>query len=327
MCKSSVPQIDFSRERGAADGVVWVWKGGEKVFVVCARPVEGFPVRMEEEKAAAYYDELTRKGGGAARFKQGLGFSSSSSAGGTQPLPSGPAPAASLFGNFIRASSPGVAAEIQKQARLESIQNKLKKKPATPQPSTSGGDDDAERSHRTRARSGRARSRSRSRSRSRERSGSLTGRHSHGRRRVEDGEGSNRSRRRRSRSRSGSEERGISRQSRRADDREDASSRRAKGSETAPTSATSSRWLDRGHRDSRAERKDRPNDSSKNRNARTDYSQLINDYSQMVGLISFGELLCKSLLLFKWNISCHYWSSPRKYFLISLMPCRNAHSY
>ncbi|KAK1592144.1 hypothetical protein Q3G72_020244 [Acer saccharum] len=31
---------------------------------------------MEEEKAAAYYDELTRKGGGAARFKQGLGFSS-----------------------------------------------------------------------------------------------------------------------------------------------------------------------------------------------------------------------------------------------------------
>ncbi|KAK0587490.1 hypothetical protein LWI29_023724 [Acer saccharum] len=31
---------------------------------------------MEEEKATAYYDELTRKGGGAARFKQGLGFSS-----------------------------------------------------------------------------------------------------------------------------------------------------------------------------------------------------------------------------------------------------------
>uniref|UniRef100_A0A3Q7J732 Uncharacterized protein n=1 Tax=Solanum lycopersicum TaxID=4081 RepID=A0A3Q7J732_SOLLC len=33
---------------------------------------------MEEEKAAAYYDELTRKGEGAARFKQGLGFSSTS---------------------------------------------------------------------------------------------------------------------------------------------------------------------------------------------------------------------------------------------------------
>ncbi|KAA8540877.1 hypothetical protein F0562_024985 [Nyssa sinensis] len=31
---------------------------------------------MDEEKAAAYYDELTRKGEGAARFKQGLGFSS-----------------------------------------------------------------------------------------------------------------------------------------------------------------------------------------------------------------------------------------------------------
>ena len=32
---------------------------------------------MEEEKAAAYYDELSRKGEGAARFKQGVGFSSS----------------------------------------------------------------------------------------------------------------------------------------------------------------------------------------------------------------------------------------------------------
>ncbi|KAF7123558.1 hypothetical protein RHSIM_Rhsim12G0161000 [Rhododendron simsii] len=35
---------------------------------------------MEESKAAAYYDELSRKGEGAARFKQGLGFSSTSSA-------------------------------------------------------------------------------------------------------------------------------------------------------------------------------------------------------------------------------------------------------
>jgi hypothetical protein len=34
---------------------------------------------MEEEKAAAYYDELTRKGEGAAKFKQGLGFSTSTS--------------------------------------------------------------------------------------------------------------------------------------------------------------------------------------------------------------------------------------------------------
>ncbi|CAA7407675.1 unnamed protein product [Spirodela intermedia] len=234
---------------------------------------------MEEEKAVAYYDELTRKGGGAARFKQGLGFSSSSSAGDTKPLPHSPAPAASLFGNFIRASSPGVAAEIQKQARLECIQNKLKKKPAAPQPSSFGGDNDAARSHRTRGRTGR----SRSRSRSRERDGSSTGRHSHGRRRVEDDEGSYRPRRRRSRSRSGSEERGSSQRSRRGYERVDASSKRAKGRGSPPPLAISSRWSDRSHRYSHGERKDRPepDDSSKNRNARTYYSQLIDDYSQM----------------------------------------------
>ncbi|KAI5334629.1 hypothetical protein L3X38_024762 [Prunus dulcis] len=33
---------------------------------------------MEEAKAATYYDELTRRGEGAVRFKQGLGFSSAS---------------------------------------------------------------------------------------------------------------------------------------------------------------------------------------------------------------------------------------------------------
>ncbi|CAL9018373.1 unnamed protein product [Prunus brigantina] len=33
---------------------------------------------MEEAKAAAYYDELTRCGEEAIRFKQGLGFSSAS---------------------------------------------------------------------------------------------------------------------------------------------------------------------------------------------------------------------------------------------------------
>jgi hypothetical protein len=31
---------------------------------------------MEEEKAAALYEELQLKGGGAARFKHGLGFQS-----------------------------------------------------------------------------------------------------------------------------------------------------------------------------------------------------------------------------------------------------------
>ncbi|KAF3450137.1 hypothetical protein FNV43_RR06217 [Rhamnella rubrinervis] len=84
---------------------------------------------MEEEKAAAYYDELTRKGEGAARFKQGLGFSN------TTNIESGPlrgsalpSSSSSFLSNFVKASSPTKALELQKQAQLESIQNKLKKK-------------------------------------------------------------------------------------------------------------------------------------------------------------------------------------------------------
>ncbi|XP_043697532.1 splicing factor U2AF 65 kDa subunit-like, partial [Telopea speciosissima] len=86
---------------------------------------------MEEEKAAAYYDELTRKGEGAARFKQGLGFSSQSSDTTTDTAPArGYAlPSSSAFlSNFVRASSPGKTSLLEKQAQLESIQNKLKKK-------------------------------------------------------------------------------------------------------------------------------------------------------------------------------------------------------
>nr|XP_023887217.1 uncharacterized protein LOC111999323 [Quercus suber]POE67649.1 hypothetical protein CFP56_26870 [Quercus suber] len=89
---------------------------------------------MEEDKAAAYYDELSRKGQGAARFKQGLGFSSSSSASEAKAPPSrGSAlPSASSFlSSFVRASSPSKASELEKQAQLESIQNKLKKKPTS----------------------------------------------------------------------------------------------------------------------------------------------------------------------------------------------------
>ncbi|XP_072966856.1 uncharacterized protein [Typha angustifolia] len=79
---------------------------------------------MEEAKAAVYYDELTRKGEGAARFKQGLGFSSSSSSSSKPSSSSSP-----LFSSFIRASSPGKASELEKQAQLASIQNKLWSKP------------------------------------------------------------------------------------------------------------------------------------------------------------------------------------------------------
>lgn len=57
---------------------------------------------MEEEKAAAYYDELTRKGEGAAKFKQGLGFSSSSSSAASDAFAKKPSPFS--LSSFVRAS-------------------------------------------------------------------------------------------------------------------------------------------------------------------------------------------------------------------------------
>ncbi|KAL2936090.1 Nipped-B-like protein B [Bienertia sinuspersici] len=85
---------------------------------------------MEEEKAAAYYDELTRKGGGAARFKQGLGFSSTPSD--DAPSRSSALPSSSSFmSNFVKASSPTKENEIDKKTQIENIQNKLKKKEPT----------------------------------------------------------------------------------------------------------------------------------------------------------------------------------------------------
>ncbi|KAH9775964.1 serine/arginine-related protein 53 [Citrus sinensis] len=116
---------------------------------------------MEEEKAAAYYDELTRKGGGAARFKQGLGFSSSS----TSENDAVPAKHTSFLSNFVRASSPTTASHPEKPSQLESIQNKLKKKPSEEKPTqsrVSTKDSDRERSHRDRGRDHRDRDRERS---------------------------------------------------------------------------------------------------------------------------------------------------------------------
>ncbi|GAY38949.1 hypothetical protein CUMW_040610 [Citrus unshiu] len=122
---------------------------------------------MEEEKAAAYYDELTRKGGGAARFKQGLGFSSSS----TSENDAVPAKHTSFLSNFVRASSPTTASHPEKPSQLESIQNKLKKKPSEEKPAQSrvstkdsdrDRDRDRERSHRDRGRDHRDRDRERS---------------------------------------------------------------------------------------------------------------------------------------------------------------------
>ncbi|KAL4633917.1 hypothetical protein ACB092_04G158100 [Castanea dentata] len=124
---------------------------------------------MEEDKAAAYYDELSRKGQGAARFKQGLGFSSESKA---PPSRGSALPSASSFlSSFVRASSPSKASELEKQAQLESIQNKLKKKPTSDkQEKHSRASEKTDRDRdRDRDRHSRRRSRSRERHRDRDR--------------------------------------------------------------------------------------------------------------------------------------------------------------
>ncbi|XP_030439921.1 uncharacterized protein LOC115661862 [Syzygium oleosum] len=132
---------------------------------------------MEEEKAAAYYDELTRKGEGAARFKQGLGFSAS---GGSAPPARGSAfvsassasssSSSSFLSSFVRASSPTKTSRLEKQSQLESIQNKLRKRPDDADRQRSRVSDRSERgdrgSRRHRSRSAERERRSRRRSRS-----------------------------------------------------------------------------------------------------------------------------------------------------------------
>ena len=113
---------------------------------------------MEEEKAAAYYDELARKGEGAARFKQGLGFSSSA------PNDDVPKPSSSFLSKFVKASS-----ESEKQAQLQSIHDKLKKNPSSESRVSSSESDRSSRRSRDRYRESRRRSRSRERHRHRER--------------------------------------------------------------------------------------------------------------------------------------------------------------
>ncbi|KAK4437135.1 hypothetical protein Salat_0047400 [Sesamum alatum] len=151
---------------------------------------------MEDEKLAAYYDDLTRRGGGAARFKQGLGFSASNSSANNDVVPSrGSAlPTTSSFlSSFVRASSPSKTSEFEKQAQLHSIQDKLSKKPKEKARSRSPSRNSSRRSRsrsRDRVRDKHARRRSRSRSRSRDR---------HSRRRSRSRSRDRRSRRSRSR--------------------------------------------------------------------------------------------------------------------------------
>ncbi|KAL4342510.1 hypothetical protein GQ457_08G034250 [Hibiscus cannabinus] len=153
---------------------------------------------MEEEKAAAYYDELTRKGEGAARFKRGLGFSSADA------VPQRASASASFLTSFVRASSPTTASKLQKESQLLSIQNKLKKKPEREARVSETNNVVTDRDKHSRRRS-RSRSRERRRRRSRSRSRSRSPRRDRSRRRSrsksprQEGK-SERRRRRRSRS-------------------------------------------------------------------------------------------------------------------------------
>lgn len=144
---------------------------------------------MEDDKLAAYYDELTRKGGGAARFKQGLGFSNDSVPDRASALPA--TTSTSFLSSFIRASGPSKPDQFDNLAQLKSIQNKLTQKP---QPKTLNLDR-------------KSRSRSRSPIRRRSRSRSPTRRWSRSRDRHSTSRSRSRSRDRHSRRRSRSRER------------------------------------------------------------------------------------------------------------------------
>ncbi|KAF8100067.1 hypothetical protein N665_0231s0007 [Sinapis alba] len=114
---------------------------------------------MEEEKAAAYYDELTRKGEGAARFKQGLGFSSVNDA--VPERSSAIASSSSFLNQFVKASSNPKPTENDSDIR--SIRDKLKKK----KPEDQHHSRVSERSYRDSSDRRRYRSRERDRRRSR----------------------------------------------------------------------------------------------------------------------------------------------------------------
>ncbi|KAG7560063.1 hypothetical protein ISN45_Aa05g016200 [Arabidopsis thaliana x Arabidopsis arenosa] len=123
---------------------------------------------MEEEKAAAYYDELTRKGEGAARFKQGLGFSTGANA--VPDRGSAIASSSSFLNQFVKASNPTKSTD-NKDSEIRSIRDKLKKKPEDPRvPERSYRESSERRRYPSRERDARDRShRRRSRSRNTER--------------------------------------------------------------------------------------------------------------------------------------------------------------
>ncbi|XP_022924149.1 serine/threonine-protein kinase fray2 [Cucurbita moschata] len=216
---------------------------------------------MEESKAAAYYEELTRKGEGAARFKRGLGFSSSDSNTDVVSASKGSAlPSSSSFlSSFVKASSPSKASEFEKQAQLEAIQNKLKKKkPSSP--------DVDERGPRALERD-RRKSSPRRRSLSKERE-----RHSHSRRRSTSRDRERHSRRRsRSRDRYGDKHRDKGRE--RSDSDRDRRRRRSRSSSRERKRSDDNR--------SKGGEKQKDHKVDRRKTESVDYSRLIEGYDKM----------------------------------------------
>ncbi|KAM0892446.1 hypothetical protein ACQ4PT_025750 [Festuca glaucescens] len=126
---------------------------------------------MEEEKAAAYYEELNRKGEGARRFKQGLGFSSD------EPQPaaftSKPTTSSSFLSGFVRAgAAPAQPPKPTRPPPPPEAAPRQRRRSRSPSPSRPRPGPRSRSPSRSRRRRSRSRSRSREprrRSRSRER--------------------------------------------------------------------------------------------------------------------------------------------------------------
>ncbi|XP_052139612.1 uncharacterized protein LOC127758033 [Oryza glaberrima] len=123
---------------------------------------------MEEEKAAAYYDELNRKGEGARRFKQGLGFSSSDPQSTSFPSkPPSTSSSSSFLSGFVRAGATPAPAQPTKPPPHEP--SRTGRHSRSPSPSrrhrTRSRSPSRSRRHRSRSRERRRRSRSRERER------------------------------------------------------------------------------------------------------------------------------------------------------------------
>ncbi|KAE9610049.1 hypothetical protein Lalb_Chr07g0182501 [Lupinus albus] len=206
---------------------------------------------MEEEKAAAYYEELTRKGEGAARFKQGLGFSNSSS-NDIVPKPGSAlaSSSSSFLSKFVKASNPSDPSEPDKQAQLQSIQNKLKKKSIS-ESRVSERRRECDRNRRSRSRDRFSEKSNESRKRSRSRDGERYRHRDRTRTRT------------RSRSRSDSDS-----------DRERRRRERDRGRRRSRS--VSPRRLDKNRSD-----RGKVSEAGKRKNAVVDYAKLIDGYEKM----------------------------------------------